>query len=116
LMTDKEIEDAIDDFQVIDNTVKIVDFFASLNQPKVLVLMLKKYRDKLRIQDKVKFLKNKNKQVRLTAIDIFNTNNVAAILLIIDSFNSERDLEVKAAYCRHFEELQVRSGCKNIQY
>ena len=102
-VNEEQIKSSLD---VLDNFAKdenLIDILLSANNPLISRAVLERYPKLIKLRAMLGLLSNSDRQVRLLAIDqLKGTNDLGVMKLIIDSYDQERDPELRAKYKESF--------------
>lgn len=102
-VSEEDIKKSLD---VLDNFAKdenLIDILLSANNPMISRAVLERFPKLIKLRAMLNLLGNSDRQVRLLAIEqLKGTNDLGVMKLIIDSYDQERDPELRAKYKENF--------------
>lgn len=108
--TDDQIEEALKALDGHGQDKRMIDALLDANIPKAVLVLMKKYPSMIGIPVALGMLSNESPEVRVAAIDILkSTNDLGAMKLIIDKYESEKSPEVKRKFVDSFWYIKERA-------
>ena len=102
-VSEEQIKTSLD---VLDNFAKdenLIDILLSANNPLISRAVLERFPKLIKLRAMLGLLSNSDRQVRMMAVDqLKGTNDLGVMKLIIDSYEQERDPELRAKYKESF--------------
>jgi hypothetical protein len=108
-VSDEEAKEAFRAFEPLLKDSRVINAMLDTNDPFVTKLILERYSASLGLGSLLSMLRNKDKEVRILAIQsLKNFNDVGALKLILDSYDQETDPAVRTAYQENFWMIRER--------
>ena len=110
VMSLEDVRRAVAVFERFSGDKRFLKALIGTNHPLVLRVVLEKYPGKVGLAGLVELLDFPDKEIRLMTIKVLSPyNDIAALKLIIERYESERDPEVRKAYEESFWVIKERS-------
>lgn len=106
--TNDEILNSLEVFKKGIKNRSLLNSFVKSGDIRIIKGVLSKYGKEITLAQKLNLIKNKNPQIRKLVIPVIDTNDVGAMKLLVDSFEREKDLEVKQIFRDNFWFLKNR--------
>lgn len=113
LVDEAQIEETFKSLNKIASSRKVIDILAQSNDPRVVSATIRHFSGRLGLSGLLSLLSNPDKEIRIMAVRALKGyNDVAALRLIIQQYEQEKDPDVKRTYAETFWVIQQREEPK----